>query len=134
MSKNGLSYASRNRNLALLGFRSYADYLKSDLWRKIRAKVFLVKGRACWICGEYATQVHHNRYHRNDLLGKRLRFLNPICGKCHETIEFRGDDSKATVKQAGKAFEQLRARFSEQRRNIEQTHHLCRLLLNFEAD
>lgn len=134
MSKNGWSYASRSRTLNLMGFRSYAEYLKSDLWRRVRAKVFASKGRACCICGEHATQVHHNRYHRNDLLGKRLRFLNPICGRCHEGIEFLADGNKATVKQAGKAFDRLRKGMATQRNDKSQTKRLCRLLLNFSAD
>lgn len=85
---SGRDYASRDFILRQIGFSSYREYLKSELWRNIREKVFQLKGRLCFLCGNLANQVHHNRYHRNDLLGKTLAYLFPICDKCHEGIEF----------------------------------------------
>ena len=82
-----MSYARRLKHLRSLGFKSYPEYLKSDLWKRVRARVFLEKGQNCSLCANEATQVHHNRYHRNDLIGKKLSFLVPICRRCHELIE-----------------------------------------------
>lgn len=87
--KAGRSYDSRDAELRRIGFDSYRDYLRSDLWRAVREKVFEAKGRACHLCGGVANQVHHNRYHANDLTGKRLAYLNPVCDSCHRKIEFR---------------------------------------------
>jgi hypothetical protein len=106
---SGMSYQSRFVALRDIGFSSYAEYLASDLWQEIRQKVFKIKGRFCYLCGRPATELHHNRYHRRDLLGKRLKFINPICRKCHGEIEFR-EGKKSTVAEARKAFQRARRR------------------------
>jgi hypothetical protein len=103
----GRDYRSRNAILRGLGFATYRDYLASDLWRTVRAAVFKVKGRACYLCGKPATELHHNRYHANDLTGKRLKFINPICRGCHEGIEFQGGE-KVTLKKAASTFRKRR--------------------------
>lgn len=87
--KSGFSYRSRDYFLGQLGFLSYRDYLGSELWRSIRNRVFKIKGRICALCGQEAQAVHHNRYHRNDLTGENLAFVNPICNPCHKKIEFK---------------------------------------------
>lgn len=104
---SGTSYQSRNAVLRTLGFRNYGEYLQSELWRKVRDKVFAIKGKACYLCGGRAWQVHHNRYHKNDLTGKRVRFINPICGDCHHEIEF-SDGEKVDLRDAAKAFKKRR--------------------------
>lgn len=101
--KVGMSYQTRAMALREIGFASYAEYLASDLWKSIRAKVYAIAGHDCCLCGKPATELHHNRYHRNDLLGKRLRFIKPICRSCHEGIEF-DEGKKVGVDQAKKAF------------------------------
>lgn len=85
---NGLSYLSRNLTLELMGFSNYSDYLGSKRWAKIRKGVFAQKGTKCSLCPAKADQVHHNRYHLEDLLGRNLEHLHPICDDCHEHIEF----------------------------------------------
>lgn len=105
---HGRTYASRAWFLKKLGFSSYQDYLNSDLWRQVRERVFLTKGRSCWLCGRHADQVHHTRYHAVDLTGKRTKHVHPICGKCHKEIEFTLDGAKATVGQAKKEFKKRR--------------------------
>lgn len=115
--RDGKSYASRNFYLRMLGFCSYAAYLKSDLWKKVRKRVFECKGRDCYLCGKYATQVHHNRYHKNDLTGKRLKFLNPICGECHDGIEFLAG-KKASLEQAKRKFDRIRRRKNKMLKDI----------------
>jgi 5-methylcytosine-specific restriction endonuclease McrA len=51
-------------------------------WRKLRAKVFATKGRACWWCGRTATTVDH-------VLpvvlggGHGLDNLVPACSRCN---------------------------------------------------
>lgn len=108
----GDDYASRNKWLKTIGFDTYADYLASNLWKKIKADVYRRKGKKCFLCGEPASEIHHNRYHLNDLRGKKLKFLNPICRVCHDAIEFH-DGRKATLKQAKAAFKKLRQVFCE---------------------
>jgi hypothetical protein len=84
----GQNYSGRDDWLRLMGFQSYREYLASPLWSEVRKRVFYFKGRICYLCGKAATQVHHTRYHKNDLSGRKLKFLFPICGECHSEIEF----------------------------------------------
>ena len=109
LNAKGEDYGSRNANLRRMGFGSYAEYLASDLWREIRRKVFAAKGRACSLCNAPASQLHHNRYHTNDLKGKRLTFISPVCRSCHERIEFQGG-RKVGVMDAARAFRKQRRR------------------------
>lgn len=101
---SGNSYLSRLVALRSLGFRSYGEYLNSDLWRTIRTKVLRVKGRLCFMCGKPATSVHHNRYHRNDLIGANLSFLFPVCDDCHKHVEFSRHGKKVDVGTAQNRF------------------------------
>lgn len=119
---SGRSYESRQVALNELGFTSYKAYLESALWRRVRSKVYAVKGNYCYLCNEPANAVHHNRYHKNDLTGKTLRNLFPICGKCHESIEF----SKRKHKKM--PLHHAKAEF------IRNSNHLSSLLLNHDAE
>jgi hypothetical protein len=90
--RSGNSYFSRNLILKEIGFNTYKDYLKSELWKKIRKKVLAREKNVCEICQCHGNQVHHSRYHKNDLTGKNLNFLHVLCGDCHEKIEFKNGE------------------------------------------
>jgi hypothetical protein len=92
-------YRERNRNIRAMGFASYTEYLKSDLWESIRATV-LSADNTCWVCGTLATQVHHTKYRKKDLAGRDLAFLKPICAGCHRFGEFDKHGVKLTPKLA----------------------------------
>lgn len=80
-------YEYRNDNLRRLGFKSYAAYLKSALWRSIRDRV-LVRHRMCQSCMKRAsTQVHHRAYDLHTLSGADLRCLTALCRPCHKRGE-----------------------------------------------
>jgi hypothetical protein len=74
--------------LRLLKFESYADYLKSALWKHVRARVFKVNGTQCFLCPKPADAVHHRKYTGLTLIGEHLHLLCPICNGCHRMIEF----------------------------------------------
>lgn len=83
---------SRAEILESLGFKSYAEYLKSDLWEKVRAKVFALKGRVCCCCGKKAWYIHHTAYSLKTLSGDTNALIAaayPVCGKCHKSVHFR---------------------------------------------
>lgn len=105
----GNSYEARDRTLKRMGFHSYRAYLKSDLWKDIRFAVFVAKGHYCYLCGRYATQVHHSRYKPIDLEGGKLTFLNPICAKCHKNIERNPDGSKRDFHEVKHLYREKRA-------------------------
>lgn len=98
-------YGARNKNLRAMGFENYREYLKSEIWQRIR-RLILREGVECvGGCGRAATQVHHGRYSRDVLEGRDLRHLYPICGGCH----FRSEFTKAGEKLGpGRATKKLR--------------------------
>lgn len=103
------TYAERDEILSSTGFESYAAYLASDLWRGISSQVLSGKKR-CWLCRRRgkASQCHHHRYTRGNLLGKTLQWIYPVCYFCHLAIEFTRKRQKRTMKEAQKEFGRLR--------------------------
>lgn len=101
---DGNCYETRKLNLKLIGFKTYPKYLKSDLWRSVRKRVYAVKGDICSLCPEPATALHHNRYHIDDLSGKTMEHIHPICDTCHEFIEFGKHGKKNSLQKARETF------------------------------
>lgn len=104
--------------LKSLGFNSYKAYLASPLWAYVREAVFALKGRTCSLCGQYATQAHHNRYNRKGMMGKKLTHIHPLCRACHEKVEFtRG--KKLDLNAAARKFRMMRGGYlSQQKRAL----------------
>ena len=92
--KKPKGYWQRNKILAKMGFSDYADYLNSALWKSIRSKILKQYEHKCYFCKEYAILVHHVLYTKRTLQGKDLRFLVPLCDKCHTELEFDSDGNK----------------------------------------
>ena len=60
----------------------YAEYLKSDAWRRKRFVVLRRDNWTCQYCGAKATEVHHKRYARN--IGREpIHWLVSLCKQCH---------------------------------------------------
>ena len=122
-------FERRLRIVISLGFKSYSDYLRSPLWSAIRKRVFKAKGRSCFLCGAFATQVHHQRYREDDLNGNSIRKLFPICGECHKGIE-RDPDGAKTVNW------RVRQKFNAARRLLcraeENEQRFARILADFD--
>lgn len=101
------AYKQRDVVLFRMGFASYRDYLKSQLWKVIRDAKLAVDPR-CEICdGSLANQVHHIAYNREVLQGKNRRKLVSTCGDCHTKIEFHSDGRKRSFESAYKKTRQL---------------------------
>lgn len=84
------------RSFHRLGFASYSSYLNSSMWAIVREMVFEKKGRFCCVCNAPASQIHHTRYGMQELVGKALRHLHPICDACHNAVEFE-DGKKVDI-------------------------------------
>lgn len=108
MQTDHQTYEMRDRVLRSIGYPSYAAYLESALWQSIRAKVLgHCKGK-CRLCDQAAKVVHHFRYGRTVLRGKKFgRDLVPLCHECHEKIEFTSDRVKRSLRQAQIRFVEL---------------------------
>lgn len=96
-------YRKRNLRLKQLGFKSYKDYLSSDLWKSIRLQVLERDSYKCFRCCGRATQVHHRKYTIPVLEGQNLKQLVSICRVCHKWIEFSSSGLKLTTAQANKS-------------------------------
>jgi len=85
----------------------YKNYLQSDIWRKIKAKVFSIKGKKCEKYGTtMLTEVYHSVYENKILKGKSLKGLRVVCRDCHTKIHNLEKDTgygllSATIKTIG---------------------------------
>jgi hypothetical protein len=100
-------YRQRTTILKQLGFSSYDNYCHSALWATIRAKILVPQAR-CRACGAPATQVHHNRYRREDMDGSNLRYLIPVCSTCHQQAEFNRAGEKIGPQRATAKLDTMR--------------------------
>ena len=101
------TYSERHKVLYSLGFKSYADYLVSGLWKKIRQRAFIINGRTCKLCPAKADVLHHQDYTRETLLGKKISNLKPICNACHSLIEFDENGVKRSFRSVQLSYEEL---------------------------
>jgi hypothetical protein len=63
----------------------HREYLKSPLWKSIRANAIEHYGEVCGKCGDYGNDVHHITY---DRVGGQelLDDLQVLCRDCHEAL------------------------------------------------
>lgn len=88
--EDGLTYASRDRVIASLGYNTYNAYLKSETWTRAKMNAFHEKGSKCMWCNKPASTAHHSRYDLSTMKGIGSRHLWPICHGCHNQAELRG--------------------------------------------
>lgn len=101
-------YQQRESVLKSMGFATYADYLQSPLWAKVRRRLF--KRCSTCPCGKPATEAHHMSYKRRYLegRGKIHKFIVPVCRACHQRIEFDAG-GKTALGHANRILHEIRA-------------------------
>lgn len=62
----------------------YADYLKTDHWRRTRKRKLHQVDYECEHCGDAAQEVHHNSY--ANLFNEAMNELTALCSGCHRAI------------------------------------------------
>ena len=92
------------RTFKLCGFSCYADYLKSDMWKRIRSSVIRRDKGKCQCCMKPAQCVHHIDYKLKTMIGTNTTSLISLCHECHHAIEFEcgmklGDDCVSLKRQ-----------------------------------
>jgi hypothetical protein len=94
-----VDYERRNRFLKVLGYNCYSHYLHSEMWKTIRAMVLNRDNGRCVRagCGRPATDVHHNSYEIDVLIGKDLRQLVSLCRDHHRQAEFDVEGQKRSL-------------------------------------
>lgn len=88
---NALAYRARDAILAAIGYPSYAEYLQSELWSRIRRRVLSRDGWKCRVCQEQANEIHHWDYSEKTLLGENIGGLVALCRLCHRQAEIDRD-------------------------------------------
>ena len=80
----------RNKALKEMGFKSYNDYLKSDIWIKTKIVWYKAKKRkpaywgSCNLCGSKSNLVlHHMNYKFNNICKPTLVGKITLCEYCH---------------------------------------------------
>lgn len=101
------SYNRRNGKLRQLGFASYPEYLKSELWASIRSRVLERDNGKCCGCGGEARVAHHSCYTNAALTGRSIQGLWSLCHKCHRFIEFDKSGEKVRLSETRKRFHLL---------------------------
>lgn len=77
-----------------LGFRDYAHYLSSTIWKTIRRRILDRDNRTCVKCDGKASLVHHKTYSVAVLRGESDDQLVSLCEGCHVVIHTNEDGSK----------------------------------------
>ena len=104
-------YAERNDLLSDFGFKNYAAYLRSSLWKSIRRDKIAVDPE-CYGCGRTDhLQVHHGMYTIENLSGLSDEHLYTICGRCHKWCEITKDWVKRSPTAATDELERIRAKY-----------------------
>lgn len=117
-------YRIRTQSLIQLGFKTYDDYLASDLWLRIKAEVLERDRGICKTCGKAAYTAHHVTYGLAVMLGQDLSQLISICRGCHYSCEFKGEKK---LRYTGQIAESLKKRaHKKNRRNGKYAKHISR--------
>lgn len=104
-------YSERNDLLEDLGFKNYASYLRSALWKSIRRDKLGVDPE-CYGCGKKRNlQVHHGKYTYDNLAGISSEHLYTVCRRCHKWCEITKDWVKRSPTAATEELERIRARY-----------------------
>ena len=84
------------------GKDGYRRYLKSNWWKKRKAKYWKHHNRKCHCCGDYATTIHHKNYSR--LMEELDKDFVPVCDRCHREIHKLINNGCAKLKNAHTIF------------------------------
>jgi len=82
-------FNKRDKWMKRLGFGTYQNYLRSNIWKEIRSKVLEKRRHKCHFCGGKANEVHHLRYTKPVLLAEGQYWMGGLvatCRTCHQMI------------------------------------------------
>ena len=96
-------------------YKSYDEYLGSELWQHIRGAVYRRDKGKCRVCGRDGSVVHHLSYAKEVMEGRDLEKLVLVCRPCHKHIEFDKYGNKRSVGKAAAAFRRM-AKASQKKR------------------
>jgi hypothetical protein len=92
MNYNQYAFSKRNRILRTNAIDSYDVFLRSDIWKKIRAlfnkkRINNPYWQSCHGCtSKINLQLHHMRYKNINLTKVTLNNIIPLCNLCHKQL------------------------------------------------
>jgi len=86
-------HKKKKRKFRPVLYDDYYEFIKSKTWYEIRKPVLKRDKNKCVHCGNKARHVHHKWYTRP--FGKeKLKQLESVCRKCHQTIHDLENEKK----------------------------------------
>lgn len=75
-------------NYRSIGFKTYEDYLESELWQRIRDYLTRKYTYRCTFCRDPTTELFHSGYNVDHLLSRDINSTIPVCKQCRRRIEW----------------------------------------------
>lgn len=120
----------RNEILASAGFKTYKEYLRSDIWKNIRSRAIELLGDKCCFCQSKSDVVHHTSYEEGNLIKVDskciMKTLVPLCHDCHHNAHYRKNGKFMTIKDSNqkirkknkKAFNRIKRKRNRRNRRL----------------
>lgn len=88
---------ARNAALRAIGFSSFAEYSKSQLWKVIRREILLRDAKCCRMrgCRNKADGISFLSYRQETLLGESPASLLSTCKDCRRRIALDGEERRS---------------------------------------
>jgi 5-methylcytosine-specific restriction endonuclease McrA len=74
-------------------FKTYQEFMKSGIWKKLRKQTLKRDNNKCVHCGEKAVSVHHKFYVKWGT--EKLDYLESVCKNCHQLIHDLENEKKS---------------------------------------
>lgn len=97
------TYKDRDTILQEMGFKSYQEYLASDLWNIIKSVILKRDKGQCRLCSAKTRTVHHISHSLNTFLGKSCGMLVAICPSCRASCEVGKEGRKLSTREVHKS-------------------------------
>ena len=101
MNRYEKTWQERDNSLKKAGFKSYDEFLKSELWQSIKKKASSkTTFQYCWLCSRTDVDLHHLHYKRLTQKTNALKDIVPCCREHHKQIHDLAKAKKTSVKAA----------------------------------
>lgn len=104
-------YTLRAARLKKLGIKTYADYLASDEWARVKEYVFKTRENICEICLNQKRLILHHTTYRNihhKKVSKSSQGIKIICWDCHSDVHQLSKKKNISLKSSVKSLKKRR--------------------------
>jgi len=79
----------------MINYKKYFKYINGGRWENRREQYWDNHDRDCYVCGEFALELHHRIY--DNLGDEKDSDLVPLCEDCHEEVHIMADVGEAPL-------------------------------------